>query len=239
MMMMVGSAAGRMVHRCVERNARGIAIRFASSLVSVSFPSGNPCAVWLMGVPGSGKTYALKRIFPSDCAIQLLDLDLVMKHHPEYDPNSPSDLYEKKQAYSWANEQIEAELARRIDAPKRGDIIVVDGTGSHCERNRRRMQMTRAAGFTNMCLFVDVTFETAMRRNATRDRQVPKDIMTSYLSKVEDAVAAMRSDPLVDQFLVLDNNVDDGLAGRERWESNYEKVWEESVRKGAFFTYKQ
>ena len=131
-------------------------------------------------------------------------------------PQRPSDLYEKKAAYQWANEQIEMELIERLAAPRTdgSSLIVVDGTGTHLNRQRRRMQLSRDAGFQNICMWVSVTFETAMRRNLKRKRQVPEDVMRSYVSKMDHAVAEMQNDALCDQFWTLDNNADDGKVPR-------------------------
>ena len=210
--------------------------------VGIQFPSlhhgtGKPAVVYCMGVPGSGKTFAVKRCFPK-AKIQLLDLDLVMKDHPEFNAESPSELYEKKAAYRWANNEIERELIERLSAPRSpNSLIVVDGTGTHLERQRRRMKLSRDAGFFNICMWVNVTFETAMERNMKRKRQVPVQVMRAYVEKMSHAVEEMQADALVDQFWTLDNNADDGKSGIERWRADYDEVWEENVRKSAFFQY--
>ena len=124
---------------------------------------------------------------------------------------NPRPNFTKRAAYRWANNEIERELIERLSAPRSpNSLIVVDGTGTHLERQRRRMKLSRDAGFFNICMWVNVTFETAMERNMKRKRQVPVQVMRAYVEKMSHAVEEMQADALVDQFWTLDNNADDG-----------------------------
>ena len=50
--------------------------------------------------------------------------------------------------------------------------IVLDGTGTNAERQRRRMRAAREAGWFVKILYVDLPLETAVRRAAQRERPV-------------------------------------------------------------------
>ena len=105
-------------------------------------------------------------------------------------------------------------------------------TGTHVKRQLRRMREAKAAGFWVVKLYVRVSLGTALARNTRRERSVPESVLSRYVDELEAAVAAVVSEPdLVDEFIRLDNDQDDGLLGFERWGDLYDHAWRDSVQR--------
>ncbi len=69
-----------------------------------------------------------------------------------------------------------------------------------------RMDAARSAGMWVTLLYVRVTLETAMRRNARRERVVPLDTLSDYFHWAESAVEMVR--PHADEVLIVENDED-------------------------------
>ena len=163
--------------------------------------------IFTAGAPGSGKTYTLHHLFGLD-NVNMLDLDTVMPHHPEFDAAHKEKLYTRKDAYDWANEQVELRFKQLCNYPfyadGRGKVVCFDGTGTHVARQKRRMWDAKHAGFWVIQLYVHVTLDTCIDRNQKRDRTVPEDILRGYVEKLDAAVTELRNEPgLVDEFIAV------------------------------------
>ena len=160
--------------------------------------------VFTAGAPGSGKTYTLHKIFGLD-RVDMLDLDAVMPRHPDYDPCRPEALYTQPDAYTWADAQVEERFQSILrkpyidlsvgDEPTRAGstarFVCVDGTGTHVDRQKRRMSEAKRAGFLIVNLHVRVSLETCLKRNKARRRTVPENILEGYIDRLEAAVAEL------------------------------------------------
>ena len=225
------------VHVHVRRLCRSCVPRIP---VRISYPSAAPSVcVFTAGAPGSGKTTALQSIYGLR-NVMLIDLDEAIKLHTEYDAKHPARVYEKKINYEWANELVERRFQQAIAAPatNRPAVICVDGTGTHVQRQLRRMQEAKNAGFWVVQLFVRVSLDTALARNASRQRSVPHGVLSRYVDELEAAVASVVSEPdLVNEYICLDNEHDDGLLGFQRWGDSYDQAWRDSVQRHRLMDY--
>ena len=184
-------------------------------------------AVFMAGLPGSGKTRTIREHFLSggkqgdeERGVVVLDLDVEMKHHPEYDPAEPSAVYARPDAYAWADARVQRRFDESLaDASLR--TIVLDGTGTKVERRLRRAAQAKAAGWVTRLLVVRVSLETAIERNAKRSRQVPRAVLEQYEEELSRAVSAVM--PAMDEVVVVDNDPHDGLTGRARWQDCYDR----------------
>ena len=214
---------------------------FWSGHLSIGYTGTRPVMVFTAGAPGSGKTYTLHRLYGLH-NLEMLDLDTVMPKHPEYDPSRPEALYARSDAYSWANECIEARFQEICLAPWHsssglGRMVCFDGTGTHVERQKRRMWEAKAAGFWITQLYVQVSLATSLRRNLQRNRTVPEDVLRSYVDKLDDAVHAVSAEPgLVDEAIAMDNNRDDEHQSEaERWGQHLDWVQDRSKKHSVMF----
>jgi len=194
--------------------------------------------VFTLGVPGSGKTFCLRRRYDF-AKISLVDLDEEMKKHPRYDAEHPSILYKDPDAYRWANDRTQERYESLLR--NRHPLIAVDGTGTHIDRQKLRIQQAKELMFKDIkvdnpnsnknihdnnittlndsyrtILFhVHVPLQIALERNAKRSRQVPADVMIEYDTKIREAVDALKDH--VDEYILIDNCEEDQQHQREKW----------------------
>lgn len=184
-----------------------------------------PTAIFTAGAPGSGKTYTVHRLLGLD-QVEMIDLDKAIKNHPDFCVEQPKKVYEKVEAYEWADARVEelfqAALVRGANEPVR---ICIDGTGTNVARQQRRMSQARSAGFHVVMLYVMVAPEVCVRRNARRKRRVPKHVIMDYLGRLESSVEEVLAANLVDEYLSLDNSAEDTFGSEaERWQGCVEMV---------------
>ena len=169
-------------------------------------------AIFLAGLPGSGKTRVIKQRFGftrDDASV--LDLDKEIVHHPNYDPESMAAVYDVPGAYEWADERVERAFRAALADPDAFPRIVLDGTGTKVKRRLDRMAAAREAGLWVKLLYVRVKLKTALRRNGKRRRQVPLETLQLYQRLVDAAVAAEKG--VADEVEVLDNDTDRAFTG--------------------------
>lgn len=207
----------------------------AASTFNITYPnSPKPVFCFMSGCPGAGKTHALHRVY--DLAnVEILDLDQVIKRHRDYKKSDAHLIYTQKTAYNWADAQIEELFQFVLTRPNNENrIYALDGTGANYDRTIRRMNEAKNAGFWIVLLYVNVNVETALRRNARRNRKVPEEELVAYVPAVSTAVEKVLQTPLVDEFIELNNDEDDKLTDEERWGRFQERIKEESQLRNDF-----
>ena len=170
--------------------------------IGIRYGSKKPVMVFTAGAPGSGKTHCLNRIFGLENVDLTLDLDLVMPQHELYNKEHPHLVYEQKQAYDWANQQIEERFKdllkdRRTTQPPGHDLpnlVCFDGTGTHVERQIRRMREAKEAGFWIVNLFVKVRDLRRVRRQRFLELDRSFRMKSRYLTRTSHASAGLVGD---------------------------------------------
>ncbi len=152
--------------------------------------------VFTMGLPGAGKSTALLAL-GLDSTHTVLDPDAVKESHPDYDEKNPSALHD------WSMKEIEDRWVNEVLASGEGRWIV-DGTGTNAERMVRRMRQARSVGFRIVLLYVRVSLETALARNAARPRTVPEAIIYRKASDIETAF--LITTDYADETTIIDND---------------------------------
>ena len=115
--------------------------------------------------------------------------------HPDYDPKDPAALH------TWSQDETERLFATAL---KSGGRWVVDGTGTNAEKMVRRIAEARAAGFSIHLMFVTCTLATSLRRNASRPRVVPEDVIRSKALDINTSFQLVA--PHADTLEVVDND---------------------------------
>eukprot|EP00966_Prymnesium_polylepis_P277138 6403124-Prymnesium_polylepis.1 len=209
--------------------------------LSVSYGMSRPVLVFTAGAPGSGKTFTLHQLYGLH-NIEMIDLDTVMPMHPEYDERHPERLYDSKAAYQWANECVERRFQATLAEPRepetdRARFVCLDGTGTHVERQKRRMWEAKRAGFWVVQLYVKVSVGVCLQRNARRERSVPEETLRRYVEELDGAVQAVRAeDGLIDEIIEMDNErEDDHTSEQDRWGKHYAYIRELSLKHQAIF----
>mmetsp|Transcript_31072 Transcript_31072/g.93305 ORF Transcript_31072/g.93305 Transcript_31072/m.93305 type:complete len:276 (-) Transcript_31072:24-851(-) len=218
-----------------------------SGALTMFYTGTRPVMVFTAGAPGAGKTYTLHRLFGLENlemldAVEMLDLDSAMKRHPEYDAADAAALYSRNDAYQWANERVERKFQQTLKNPFHGDgrgrVVCFDGTGTRIQRQIRRMRAAKKAGFDIVQLYVEVSLETALRRNSERDRTVPEEVLAEYLARLDSAVEATvrHEERLVDAAIAMNNDIDDAHGSeQDRFGGQAKRVEEVSRKHEALF----
>ena len=162
-------------------------------------------AFFLAGGPGSGKSYVVKRgtgglglkIVNSDDIFEkyLKDAGLSMKM-----PKSEEEPRDKLR-----------DRAKRVTAARKANYLegrlglIIDGTGKDYDKIAKQATKLKQLGYDVHMIFVNTSLETALERNAKRERTVPRSIATKSWKTVQSNMGKF-SQYFRQNFIVVDNN---------------------------------
>jgi len=151
----------------------------------------SPKAIFMMGGPASGKSTVREQLFSGLTAI---DCDAIKATHPDYDPKNPQLVHE------WSSQEATRAFYAALGT---GVDVVFDGTGNTAEKYVTFIQTARSAGYTTEVVYVTCDLQTAIARNAARERTVDENIVRSrhatiatsfeIVSRYADAVRVVRT----------------------------------------------
>tara|TARA_Y100000593_G_scaffold40674_1_gene78157 strand:+ start:49 stop:753 length:705 start_codon:yes stop_codon:yes gene_type:complete len=169
-------------------------------------------AFFLAGGPGSGKSYVVRkttggtglRIVNSDDAFESLlkkaNLSLKMPQEEE-EPR-----------------EVQRSRAKRVTKRRMGDVstgkggylegrigLILDGTGKDYDKIASQATQLKQLGYDVHMIFVNTSLDTALARNAKRDRSVPEDIVVKSWNDVQRNIGKF-SQYFRQNFVVVDNN---------------------------------
>jgi len=169
-------------------------------------------AFFLAGGPGSGKSYVVRkttggtglRIVNSDDAFEFLlkkaNLSLKMPQEEE-EPR-----------------EVQRSRAKRVTKRRMGDVstgkggylegrigLILDGTGKDYDKIASQATQLKQLGYDVHMIFVNTSLDTALARNAKRDRSVPEDIVVKSWNDVQRNIGKF-SQYFRQNFVVVDNN---------------------------------
>jgi len=162
-------------------------------------------AFFLAGGPGSGKSYVVKRgtgglglkIVNSDDVFEkyLKDAGLSMKM-PKSEEEPRDKLRDK------AKSVTKSRMGNYVDG-RLG--LIIDGTGKEYDKIAKQATQLKQIGYDVHMIFVNTSLETALKRNAKRDRTVPRSIATKSWKTVQSNMGKF-SQYFRQNFIVVDNN---------------------------------
>ena len=157
-------------------------------------PAGQKLAIFMMGLPASGKTTLVNRRY-AGAGYVVIDPDEIAKGLPGYDPDDPQKTHER--AKEIARQMFEGAIAA-------GQNFVVDGTATDPVKLKARMKLAKEAGYWVHLLYVTVPLETSLLRNRMRRRHVPEGVIMQKAEEVESSFKTVRSS--FDSIEVFDNS---------------------------------
>ena len=162
-------------------------------------------AFFLAGGPGSGKSYVVKRgtgglglkIVNSDDVFEkyLKDAGLSMKM-----PKSEEEPRDKLR-----------DRAKKVTAARQANYVegrlglIIDGTGHDYDKIATQATKLKILGYDVHMIFVNTSLDTALERNAKRDRSVPESITIKSWNNVQKNMGKF-SQYFRQNFMVVDNN---------------------------------
>ena len=162
-------------------------------------------AFFLAGGPGSGKSYVVKRgtgglclkIVNSDDVFEkyLKDAGLSLKM-PKSEEEPRDKLRDRAKAVTKAKmgNYVEGRLG-----------LIIDGTGKDYDKIATKATQLKQIGYDVHMIFVNTSLETALQRNAKRDRTVPRSVATKSWKTVQNNMGKF-SQYFRQNFVVVDNN---------------------------------
>ena len=162
-------------------------------------------AFFLAGGPGSGKSYVVRsttggtglRIVNSDDIFEkyLTKAGLSLKMPPE--EQEPRDAVRDRAKKITAKRQANY-LEGRIG-------LIIDGTGKDYAKIADQATKLKQLGYDVHMIFVNTSLDTALERNAKRERTVPTDVATRSWNAVQRNIGKF-SQYFRQNFVVVDNN---------------------------------
>tara|TARA_B100000965_G_scaffold397467_1_gene414061 strand:- start:443 stop:1132 length:690 start_codon:yes stop_codon:yes gene_type:complete len=171
-------------------------------------------AVFLAGGPGSGKSFINNKLMKQFGGMRTINSDnafeALMKK-ANLSLKMPDDEIEPRDAVRGRSKEIankQDELARdgRLG-------MIIDGTGAKFDQisniNLRLLEL----GYETAMVFVNTDLETALARNAKRDRTVPPEIATDSWQSVQKNIGRFQQVFGNDMF-IIDNSDDSDVMQR-------------------------
>ena len=166
-------------------------------------------AFFLAGGPGSGKSYVIERgtgglgmkIVNSDDIFEkyIDDAGMTWKMNTKLGKEQEADRDKlRARAKEVANKQKANYVEGRLG-------LIIDGTGKDYAKITDQATKLKILGYDVHMIFVNTSLETALKRNAKRDRTVPASIATKSWKTVQSNMGKF-SQYFRQNFLVVDNN---------------------------------
>jgi len=135
-----------------------------------------PELVLMMGLPASGKSYVRENMFLGTHSF--IDCDTIKESMPEYDPLNPQTVHEESKLLCHQ---------MMLDLFENPTNAVYDSTGTNSQKMTTYIHMAQDAGMTTRLVFVDVSIETSIYRNANRPRVVPEHIIRTKAQQIYES----------------------------------------------------
>jgi len=147
---------------------------------------------FMIGSPASGKSTVADKI--AGDKYEILDCDKIKESHPDYDPKNPHLLHE------WSARELEKRFQKAI---KKEGQYILDGTGSNSDKLIRRITEARQEGFVTKLVYVTCSLKECLRRNQTRERVVPENVVKEKYKDINYSFQAVS--PHADKVEVINN----------------------------------
>ena len=164
-------------------------------------------AVFLAGGPGSGKSFIAGKTALAPLGYRVVNSDdafeqAMKKAGLEMSPDN---------IFSVQGQEIRGKAVNLTGSKQalylKGRLgIVIDGTGKNVEKLKKQKEKLEELGYETAMIFVNTNLETAIARDAARQRTVGKDAVTTMWSAVQDNIGRFQTMFGKNNFYVVDNS---------------------------------
>lgn len=181
-------------------------------------------AIFLIGGPGSGKSYVTQQLFGIDKrktfsrhGLKLVNPDPAFENLLKKAQINPSDLDSMSKAdpkaYSDKVDPIR-NRAKEIEGNTEANYIdgrlgmILESTGKNVQNVKRLKEKLESIGYDCFLLYVNTDLETAKKRNQQRDRTIPEDLLVQMWSDSQKNLGELQRTFGPTNTLIMDNSTD-------------------------------
>jgi shikimate kinase len=162
-------------------------------------------AFFLAGGPGSGKSYVVRKT-TGGTGLQVVNSDDAFERYLEM-----AGLSKKMPSSEEEPRDVERARAKKVTKARQGGYIegrlglIIDGTGKDYDKIAAQSIKLKQLGYDTHMVFVNTSLDTALERNAKRDRSVPESLAIKSWKEVQGNIGKF-SQHFRQNFIVVDNN---------------------------------
>lgn len=162
--------------------------------------------VFLAGGPGSGKSFMAKKTGLQSMGFVTINSDDAFEHMMRkggLDFKMPESEKHQRDA---VRDVAKATTNKKQDLALQGRLgLVIDGTGKDYDKIKKLKDKLEKIGYDSSMLFINTDLDTALTRNAKRDRSVPEDMAKQLWSDVQNNIGKFQQE-FGGNFHVVDNS---------------------------------
>ena len=162
-------------------------------------------AFFLAGGPGSGKSYVVRKT-TGGTGLQVVNSDDAFERYLE-----AAGLSKKMPSSEEVPRDVERARAKKVTKARQEGYIegrlglIIDGTGKDYDKIAAQSIKLKQLGYDTHMIFVNTSLDTALERNAKRDRSVPESVAIKSWKEVQGNIGKF-SQHFRQNFVVVDNN---------------------------------
>jgi cytidylate kinase len=173
-------------------------------------------AFFLAGGPGSGKSYVV-RSTTGGTGLRIVNSDDIFEKYLK-DAGFDMDMSTAKAEREAEERDKMRKRAKKLTRTRMGDVttgkggylegrigLIIDGTGKDYDKIAKQATQLKQLGYDVHMIFVNTSLDTALERNAKRERTVPTDVATRSWNAVQRNIGKF-SQYFRQNFVVVDNN---------------------------------
>ena len=173
-------------------------------------------AFFLAGGPGSGKSFVVRKT-TGGTGLRIVNSDDLFEKYLK-DAGFDMDMSTVKAEREKEERDKMRDRAKKLTRTRMGDVttgkggylegrigLIIDGTGKDYEKIAKQATQLKQLGYDVHMIFVNTSLDTALERNAKRERTVPTDVATRSWNAVQRNIGKF-SQYFRQNFVVVDNN---------------------------------
>lgn len=179
-------------------------------------------AVFIIGGPGSGKSYVARNLGLNALGYVSINSDIafeyLMKKH-DLSPKMPSSEKEKRDIIRQRAKDITGNKSELAIEGRLG--VIIDGTGDDYEKVSKLKSNFDELGYNNFLVVVNTKLDVARQRNQQRARTVPDDLVVDSWYSVQNNIG--RFSQIFENVSIIDNSGDISDT-QNQIENTYKKI---------------
>tara|TARA_B100001996_G_scaffold60693_1_gene43406 strand:- start:69 stop:764 length:696 start_codon:yes stop_codon:yes gene_type:complete len=166
-------------------------------------------AFFLAGGPGSGKSYVVRKT-TGGTGLRIVNSDDVFEKYLK-DAGLEMDMRTTQAEREEEERDKLRDRAKAITKKKQKNYIegriglIIDGTGKDYDKIAAQSIYLKRLGYDTHMIFVNTSLDTALKRNAERERSVSNSVATNSWKTVQSNIGKF-SQHFRQNFVVVDNN---------------------------------